>query len=161
MLNDTQKRCDIDCLEKGKDIYTLGAATCIAGSATNQKDSYMFHYCEPTNSNIEEICDKFESLNQKDKKAHVLITGGFAPGNLSRSYFEKFMKIFKKTNLQHSILWGQKNGSTSLHYSVKNDTWAVYNEDENINSLEELKKTYEVVKIADCDELWIEDKRVK
>ena len=161
MYDDKNKRCEIDETIKGKDLYTLRAATCLAGGATNQKDCFMFHYCEPTTAEVGDVCDKFESLSRDDKKANALITAGFADGASSKRYYDKFMNRFKPTNIEPSILWGQENGDTSVHYSAEKDTWTLYCDKEKINSFDDLKKAYKIVKIADGDELWINNKKIK
>ena len=118
-----------------------------------------------TNSITDLFTDSFTDkcgscyLNLIDSNKEYCVTGK----NNNNNYFcsKECLDKFKKSNITPSILWGQKNTGTSVHYSTKTDTWTVYNDEEQIHSLKDLKNAYKIVKIADGDELWIEDERIK
>lgn len=148
-------------ISEGDSIGTLGLATCIGGGITNRNTCYVFHYSSPGKAQLCSIDEKIKILERENEKPGIFITGGYYPWYLSKIYFDRVMDKIKEYKDNTTIIWVQKNlESTSIHYDVKKDTWTLANYDADINSLEDLKKVYEIVKIADGDELWLGGKKV-
>jgi len=158
MYDKNTQYCEQDENVKGKNLLTTRAATCIAGGATNKDDAFMLHYCDAYNFELNEIYDNIKTLKSGNKKTNALITGGF--GSLSEHYYKKIMAKIEDLKIETSVLFGQKEGDTSIHYSAELDTWTVNHDGDAINSLEDLKKVYKIVEIADCDQLWINNKLI-
>lgn len=159
--------CADENVVKGKAIHTIGISTCIGGGASNKNlgQGCLFHYCEPRDAELNDIYEGVNALNNPESKPKVLITGGIYPWYLSERYFGNVMEKLKAFQDTTSVIWGQKDhGFTHLHYGAENDTWTMFHGDfqdnKPINSLEDLKNIYHIVKIAPSDELIIKGKKI-
>lgn len=150
---------------RGENIRTGGVATCIAGGAGNAQEGCLFHYCIPERKELDDIYQNFKELKSIDEKTGAFITGGwgsFGLPTISKKYFDIVMDRIKEFKDRTTIIWGQKDmGGTNVHYSNEGDgVWTICHFGDKINSLEDLKKVYEIIQIADSDELWIGGKKI-
>lgn len=152
----------------GQNIGTEGIATCTAGGASNSslKTGCVFHFCTPKEKETEDIFQAICSLKTNHRLPNVLITGGLYPWFLSEEYFNNVATKLQKFKDRMSIIWGQKdNGYTHIHYSGEKDTWTIYHKPDDsrmkLNSLDDLKKMFQIIKISSKDELFIKGKKIK
>lgn len=136
-----------------KKLYTIGIGSCTCYGIVNPNDKTadLFHYNhEPI---LLEACTK-----EKENKRGFILGGCFEGIN---KYFKDALKFFK--GMQTSILWGQKNCYTSTCYDPQDDIWYVnVKKDDNskIKDAEDLRRNFDIINIADGDELFINDKKV-
>lgn len=158
--------CADENVVKGKNLHTIGISTCIGGGASNKnlQQGCLFHYCTPKDKELSDIYKNVKSLETADSKPNVLISGGWH--TLSELYYNPVLSKLQEFRNNTSIIWGQKDhGYTHLYYDAKKDTWLIFHgnwraKEPEINSLEDLKSIYQIVKIAPNDELIIKGKKI-
>ncbi|MEI7473262.1 MAG: hypothetical protein WCK67_00650 [bacterium] len=83
----------------------------------------------------------------------------------SKELFEHLKSFFTKDKkIDISVFWGQKQGYSDMYYNVEDDTWKIFkpnNSGQNaIKSVEDLKREYQEIHLAESDKLYIENKEI-
>lgn len=161
LMNDKKTKYSEQNIVKGKNVCAAGVSTCIGGGATNKEEAMAFHFCRPERKELEDIYESIKALEIKGKKPNIFITGGLSPWDMSRIYFDNVIEKLEEFKKSTTIIWGQKKGDfTNAYYDAIKDIWTVYHSGQKINSLKDLQDIYEIIRLADSDELWIAGKKI-
>lgn len=160
---------------KAPEFLTYAIRTCTGGGLVNpHKDAIGFHYLDASFSNFFHINKFIKKLGKEVQPERGLLVGAkeaFYQGFIfSTRNFKSFKKGLLKFTNNISIFECHKYpfSETDFHYSLKDDTWTLSHSFVNekgevdfVKSLEDLKKCYKKIQIADGDRLFIGDKEIK
>lgn len=146
--------------KSGKNIYTVGAGPCTVygiGINKNSTRSALGHYAG-TPGKIVNVLPELEKGRRK----------GFIIGGRRSSpdeYFKETEAKYRENKVQTTIFWGQDACHCSdVCYVPKED--AVYIsttsncDDKYVDGVEYLKRAFQIIKIANGDEVYIGDSKI-
>ena len=141
----------------GDKIYTTYIGSCTAyglGIEKNADYAALGHY----NKDATAINDLVPNLKENMKKGFII--GG--KSTCMKDFFEETFAKYKENGVTSTIFWGQNRGGTSVCYDPKEDTvyvstptWGEY-----VDSEESLKSAFDIINIADGDDVYIGDRKV-
>ena len=161
------------------EAITTDAFNCNAGGITNGEHLAMFHINsvdsrwdphhpdEDCQATLAALNNDIRKLKAEHPNPRALLTGGYRCKLNSPELKVFLLDLFEHWGIPVSILWGQPTGlirSSSIHYACASDTWSLLNEswskslltaESSVNSLNDLKKAYSHIHIADGDQLFI------
>jgi len=161
-------------LVKGGDVWTPAVRTCTAGGVVDNEGAVGFHIFDNA-ENINEVKDNFingiKSFVQHPKSALILGSKEIMSRPESVTLFETVSKKLKEI-LTPSTFKTHKNmfAESDIGYEKATDTWFVVTSNQEnpmlLNSIkevvtpEELKNSFEQIKIAPQDRLFVMDKEI-
>lgn len=157
---------------RGKDAYTISVAPCIASGIANpeKKDSYkvfMFHIPASAHlqsdysANTELIGQEVDNLKTKCRNPNQLYIGGEENDVFGKELIEDLETKSKSLNIDYSVFFGQKNGSSSVFYSGDKDTFFVRAKTSDsktgglkeVRTAEDVKAAYSQIRVSPNDEV--------
>lgn len=147
-------------------FYTLNVRTCTAGGFRNANgDAVGFHLldCYENNKHAEDNCNKIYNAVENPISGILVGSKQILGCKYSRSIFSKMEKFFTDRIKGVSIFKEHtyQDGGTSFVYHTETDAWFIRPQwgetSECAKSIEELKKFYKKIIIADGDRIFIGD----
>jgi hypothetical protein len=166
---------DIPCMEKSDEFYTLGLRSCSGGGLVSKgKSALGFHFFD-SQKNLKDVAHNVKTMFTKNpENTNGLLIGSKDLPNapFSIPQFKELKKEFSKRLKNISIFetHALPTAETNFHYSLKDDTWTICTQyfdpnkkgkEVDVVNLKTLKEAFKKIKIADGDELYLNDFKVK
>lgn len=139
---------------EGYSAYTQHAGSCVIYGLKdkNFNSGFLGHY-----NKYPEILIKV--LENNDVNANGFMIGG--DSYCEDKYYKKTLEVFKTKNIKTTIFYGQNSyiNSTNVFFDIHNDTVYITAPDK-VERPEDIKNLYRDIKIADCDEVYINDEKI-
>lgn len=136
--------------------YTDSAASCVIYGLNDaqSKSGILGHYNQyPTI-----IFDVLRNVN--DIKGRGFMVGGNR--DCEEVFYKKALEEYNKKDIKTTIFYGQNRAldTSDVLFDRPNDTVYI-GTSEKLENLEDIKRYYNVVKVADGDEIYIKDKKIE
>lgn len=163
----------MDSMRKGTDIWTQSIRTCSGGGLVDNKGALGFHFfnCEET---IEKVKKDLISIIQKENyqtKSALLIGGKRLTKNSIQLIYTVLDKIKEVVNPSYFKIYKSIYAESDIGYDKQTDTWFINLTKpvdvrnpmvrKDVLTLDELKKSFEEIKIAPQDKLFVDGKMVE
>ncbi len=163
----------MDSMRKGADIWTQSIRTCSGGGLVDNKGALGFHFfnCEET---IEKVKKDLISIIQKENyqtKSALLIGGKRLTKNSIQLIYTVLDKIKEVVNPSYFKIYKSIYAESDIGYDKQTDTWFINLTKpvdvknpmvrKDVLTLDELKKSFEEIKIAPQDKLFVDGKMVE
>lgn len=136
--------------------YTDSAASCVIYGLndTQSRSGILAHY----NKYPTMILDVLRNLN--DIKCRGFMVGG--KRDCEDVFYKKALEEYNKKDIKTTIFYGQNRvvDTSDVLFDRPNDTVYI-GTSEKFENLEDIKRYYNVVKVADGDEIYIKDKKIE
>ena len=158
---------------KGGDIWTQSIRTCSGGGLVDNQGALGFHFfnCEET---IEKVKKDLISIIQKENyqtKSALLIGGKRLTKNSIQLIYTVLDKIKEVVNPSYFKIYKSIYAESDIGYDKQTDTWFINLTKpvdvknpmvrKDVLTLDELKKSFEEIKIAPQDKLFVDGKMVE
>lgn len=160
---------------KASEFVTYGIKTCTGGGLVIPgQEALGFHYLDASFSKFFKINKFIKDLGSQIQPERGLLVGGKRAALFGYIFsirnFKTFKKGLEKLTKNLSIFECHKYpfSQTGFHYSLENDTWTLCHSFINekgaidyVKNLDDLKKCYKKIQIADGDRLFIGGEEIK
>lgn len=154
---------------------TDSLSCCVGGGIVEpRKDRMILHHLVPRYvvEDPQSVQEKLETLNEglscqviseNSRSKSSLVIGGQSGNERSYKAANHLEKVSASLNTQPTVIVGKKHGGTDVFHETDGDNWYIstYGDDKPVETIDDLKNTYDYISISPKDQLFISNKPVE
>lgn len=160
----------MDCFCKNGKFWTDNIRTCTAIGLinTDTKEALGVHYhdSEINYKMLEHFLERMFKWINNPNRCLIIGSKDLKSSEFSIPTFDKIYKILSE-RIENMTVFGKhkySHGQSHIHYNIDNDAWDICTENgvfhEDVYDEKTLKNSFQTIRIADGDSLYINDKQI-